>query len=490
MGRCMLKMEQLHEAYTAFQRAEKEAPESQTMKMFTAVALTCARRYEEAKEKIKEIVIDRLASSEIVTLMDIEKRLGNDASPMLEYLSVMDDTAENQMFLIYGKALAEKWDDAEEALEEFSNRNFAGLEDKKILFLFLADLCKLGIQRECIFRVLKTVELEDLDKNAAMEALRTWNGSRAFESLTHKEQVQFVQRGTKAFFLDDDVLAMLYGMLWKAQRSRDAFEHLQELAEKKNEHALLLVVEKQFENFGEMKVADLQTNLQTLVQLDQQNMLYRKYLYDFLLQIGDVNGASIINKASMQVRVQQEERRFGLITQFRRLYHMEKECPVCHGEGKESCPICMGTGYMPFIRTIAFNSSPNQVFCEHPEVKYAQADSEDELHALLDWQPMNVPSQIAGAYFLDKGAYPSDVPFPDVLIPGQTYIFLKLKEETYKRLAEEGYTILQIDPLLPVLMSHRKTKLKIDFGTEGKEIQKETLSAQDFEIEVTRAISV
>ena len=489
MGRCMLKMGQLYEACTAFRRAEKEAPDSQTMKLFTAVSLAYARRYGEAEEKIGELAIDRLASSELVTLMDLGKRLGKDVSPMLEYLSVMDDTPEDQMFLIYGRAIAEEWDGAEEALQEFSNRDFEGLGNKKILFLFLADLCKLGIQKECIFRALKRIGLESLDKDAAMEALRTWNGSRAFESLTHREQVQFVQKGAKAFFLDDDVLAMLYGMLWKAQKSRDAFEHLEELTEKKNEHALLLVVEEQFENFGDMKVADLQTNLQTLVQLDQQNMLYRKYLYDFLLQIGDVNGAGIINKASIQVRLQQEERRFSLIAQFRRLYHMEKECPVCHGKNKEDCPICMGTGYMPFIRTIAFNSSPNRIFCEHPEVKYAQADSEEEFHALFDWQPMNVPSQIAGTYLMGKGAYPSDVPFPDVMVPGQTYIFLRLKKEAYERLAEDGYTISQIDPLIPVLMSHRKLKFKVNFGTEGKAIQKRILSASDFEIEITRAIN-
>lgn len=484
----MLKMGQLHEAYTAFQRAEAEAPESQTMKLFSAISLASARRYEEAKEKAGSLVVGRLSASELVTLMDVWRRLGKDASPMLDYLSVLDDTDEKRMFLVYGNLLADNVSGAESLFQEYVKRGFGEISKRREFFMFLADLCKLDFKRSLVCEALKKSGIKGLDHDVAMEALRTWNGSKAFASLTKKEQIRFAQEGQEAFIGDEDVRAMLCGMLWKAQKKKTELESLVELAKEKNEHALLLVVEHQMENFADVKAGDLLANLKELVQLDQENMLYRKHLYDFLLQIGDVNGAGVVNRASMQVRIRQETKRIHLIEQFRRLYGMERECPACHGNGKEDCPLCMGTGCMPFIRTVAFNTSPNQVLCEHPETKYAETASDDEIHEIFDWQPMNVPSQIAGEYLVHAGAYPSDVPFPDVLVPGQTYIFLKLKESAYKRLAEEGYSIAQIDPLLSVLMSYKKMRFKMEFSQTGKEIAgKKILSASDFELEITRA---
>lgn len=480
-------MGQLHEAYTAFSKGESVSSEQQNLKLFSCITLTYAGRHEEAKKKMEELDIQRMSSSELAALMDAETRLGIDGRRELARLSKLATDDEGVMFLAYGKMLSGDKKGAEAALRSLGKRDFKGFGDKKVLFLFLADLCRMGMKMSAVRTALRKASPESLSHDEAMEALRVWNGSGAFESLAGTKKGDFIREWSKAFTDNADVQAMLHGMMWKTSKNGSSLHRLETLADEGNEHALLLVVEHQFENFGGEKAGDLLENLKKLVSLDQGNMLYRKYLYDFLMQIGDMSSASVINRASIDTRIRQETKRFSLIEQFRRLYGMERECPVCHGKNSNDCPLCMGTGYMPFIRTIAFNTSPNRVFCKHPETRNAVADSGEELASIMEWQPMNVPSQIAGSYLSSIGTYASDNQFPDVLVPGETYIFLKLKEDAYKRLAEEGYTLSQIDPLLPVLLSYKKKRFKIKFqAKEQKEIKEHAISFSDFEIEITR----
>lgn len=487
MGRCMLKMGQLEEAHTAFDLAKKLAPNEQSPRLFQAICLTCAQRYEEAKKEIEKLVLSEMTGAELVSLMDVQDRLdAGNAEAILEVLSTLNDSLENKMFIIYGLLFSGKKKQAEVALKDVIPDNFLHEDMSRAFFSFLADMYKMGISINFLISLLKCIKIDSLSSDEMFEYLKVWNGTHAFEKITKFERQNLI-KSIASLFAAGRTLSMAYGMLWKTSKDNDAWEKLKELAEKGNEHALLLVVEEQMKNNILKEPVALRNNLQKLVQLDQQNMLYRKYLYEFLVQAGDLQNANVVNQSSMQIRMQQETKRFHLIEQFRKFYHMERTCPICHGKESENCPLCMGTGYMPIIRTIAFNSSPNRVLCEHPEIKYATAESESEIQAILNWQPMNVPSHLAGRYFLEKGAYSSAVPFPDVLVPGQTYVFFKLRGAALKRLAKEGYSLAQIDPLLPVLMSYKKMRLRLSFDEEGKKIKGTELTADDFDIEITRA---
>lgn len=491
MGRCMLKIGRLEEAYAAFQYAERIAPETQTIKLFMVITLTMAHRYKEAEEKAEAIRLENLDGAELVSMLDIYQRLGKNLKPIFPAFDHLPPSTRASMFLVYRDLFAKGKKSAKKRLDELNPADFTEKDGGIITYFhFLADMYKMQIGvHASITKLRESMPLiGSWGSEEAMECLKTWYGTHAFEHIAKGKQKKLALEFIEHFPEDREVQAMAYGMLWKAQQDESSWKKILGLAEEGNEHALLLAVEQRMHDFDDTKAGELYANLKSLVQADQQNMLYRKYFYEFLLQIGNVDGANTVNKASMQVRLQQEKKQFDLIVKFRRCYQMEKECPICHGKNSEDCPLCMGTGYMPIIRTAAFNTSPNPVLCLHPEVRYATADSEEEMRAMLDWSPMNVPSQIAGRYFLSCGAYPSDIPFPDVLVPGQTYIFLKLKEEAYQRLADKGYSLAQIDPLLTVLMSYKKMRLKIPFSKNGKkEISQNLLNAGDFDIEITRA---
>ena len=104
---------------------------------------------------------------------------------------------------------------------------------------------------------------------------------------------------------------------------------------------------------------------------------------------------------------------------------------------------------------------------------------------------MNVPSTIVGKYLHSLGAYMSANDYPDVLVPGQTYIFIQMKTETYKRLAKEGYSLSQIDPLWVATNVTRKRKELTIFSDEDKEFSDDAIpvTANDFIVEVIHAIS-
>ena len=66
-----------------------------------------------------------------------------------------------------------------------------------------------------------------------------------------------------------------------------------------------------------------------------------------------------------------------------------------------------------------------------------------------------------------------------------------MKTETYKRLAKEGYSLSQIDPLWVATNVTRKRKELAIFSDEDKEFSDDAIpvSADDFIVEVIHAIS-
>ena len=114
---------------------------------------------------------------------------------------------------------------------------------------------------------------------------------------------------------------------------------------------------------------------------------------------------------------------------------------------------------MPIIKTIAFGHSPNEIFTDEM-IKRRIEVNEKTLKEIVNWQPMNVPSKLVGNYLHSLGAYTTTHDFPKVLVPGQTYIFIQLKTESYKRLAKQGFSLEQIDPLSNLFMGINKLKIK------------------------------
>ena len=137
---------------------------------------------------------------------------------------------------------------------------------------------------------------------------------------------------------------------------------------------------------------------------------------------------------------------------------------------------------MPIVKTMMFAHNPRQIYTENKVSKVIEVN-EKTLKAIVDWQPMNLQS---------LGAYETRHDIPDVLVPGQTYIFLKMKTETYKRLAKEGYSLEQIDPYVTISQAIQRTNMsKVNelFSKENKpiNINKLPVTAEDFVLEIIYA---
>ena len=76
---------------------------------------------------------------------------------------------------------------------------------------------------------------------------------------------------------------------------------------------------------------------------------------------------------------------------------------------------------MPIVRTIVFNTSPRDVYVEKFESELIAVNNE-AFKKLVAWKPMNVPSVLIGAFLRENGAYMTNRPFPDVLVPGEVFV--------------------------------------------------------------------
>lgn len=500
IGVCMLKLGFLHEAFVAFSKAISKK-QSERNKLFKIFTLIHAQRFNQAVEERKTLVPNNMTISELTVLAQIDQSL-NLSQNISTLLPLLDEKktggVEDEMMLAITNLLLANQVNYRKAIKyakEVDSTRFENLED---YFTFIEELCKKGIKnkdRDSFFN--KWMKNNKFTKNNTLAVLKAMASTKYFFELSAAERNRLTLKITNQFENNNEILVQYYTMLYDLYEAQKDMQWMNNIAErmeeienrKHNTKALLILVLQQFKLFGTTDKNLLLQRLNQIILDDKENMFYRKLYFEFCTQLGRSNEAMEINKSSILLQQKKEKRLVELIKAFHNFYITEP-CPLNPPEGVK-CPLCHGSNEMPIVRTIVFNTSPRDVYVEKFESELI-AVNDVAFKKLVNWKPMNVPSVLIGAFLRENGAYMTNRPFPDVLVPGETYLFIRPKKEVLERLANEGYSISTIDPLMSVMDKNHKMKYSIKFPAEpGREVNFNDLpefSADDFVIEVIKAI--
>lgn len=503
MGLCMYKMGYYEEAHAAFVKAQKVAPEgSHKGDVLDALVMLMAQREEEATEKLKNIPLKELNINEVITVMSIKNKLG---LPMEdELLIAVQHVFPTKADCMVMGVFAYKYAFGESELFEdmasvCANELYPYMfQDFKTYLYAVTEIYKLHMQDEAD-TLLARVPIEDTNDNEAdmfLDYIKTCYACGYYNRMTDEQRKVLFniagRRHRKAVREKwRENLSRLYCMEYDRIEKTDKEQEKMALIRKmkslhtKSEQVLLYISTYDFEHFQQEKWDKIRHNVEKLITLNQTNIRYRKLYCDLLKVMGFLRQSDEVALATIDMRKKEEYEEFSLVSSFRSFYIpktcMMKYMPVHeHDDGKD-CPICFGSGSHPIIRAIGTGYYDSPIFTENFEKKVIQPN-EAMLKDLVNWQPMNVSSPIVGKFLLSQGAYISPREYPDVLVPGQTYLYLSLKPEAEQRLKAEGYSRLQIDPFLVA------ADPTVD-GGEGKEITDIPVSADDFNLEIVHAIS-
>ena len=502
IGISLLKMGQLREAKIAFEKAIFVNPQNNRNKIFLINTFIQAQHIKEATELINSLDNTTMSASELLAFMEVKKYLQMPLEKEKELL--LADTKETEIdktiFSIIAYAFCDEYGQANYLAQKIQ---YSEVTNATTYFLILEEFYKLKIDKKIIFNhfdIFVSDYLTRLNQEEISIFLKSAFGCEYLEHCLPEKKTYIFNYILHKFAKNIDLVSQVYVLKYDLAEKENneiimslVIKTLKKL-KKKNENVLLCLCVDAFKHFDTTDKKQLKKRLEQLIQKNQKNEKYRKLYFDLLMKSGNLKGADEVTKATVLMRMKMESSKFDIIRSFYSFYYTRK-CifDESHPDNKD-CPLCFGSGYMPIVRTIMFGHSPRQIYTEANESKTIEVD-EKTLKAIIDWQPMNIPSQIVGTYLNSLGAYETMQDIPDVLVPGQTYIFIKMKTETYKRLAEEGYSLDQIDPYFNLLQGIQKAKPnnKLDamFSKEDKEININNLpvSANDFVIEIIHAIS-
>lgn len=498
IGLCLYRMGYYEEAHAAFRKAQSVAkPGSHKGEVFDALVLLMAQRDEEAKEAIEKIPLASLNANEIVTLMAVKKAL---KMPVFEELQTVilkrafPTEADRRVWSL----LAYQYAGFEDAASNVARSLHVELfQDLRTYLYVLKELYKLHMQKT-VDSLLKRIPRKVYQYNAEdfEEFLTTCYACGYYDRADEKIR-QFLLRTAsrrrkgkeakawgKAY---SRLLCMEYDRLKDEPEKQKPILAEMEKQPHKTEQVLLYLTTDALKNYTNSKQEGIRKNLEALIQYDQTNRKYRKLYCDLLTIMGFLKQADEITKGTIAMRKRLEAEEFALIRSFHSFYMprpcMMKPMPVHQERDGIFCPVCFGSGYQPIIRAIGAGHTSSAIFTDNLEKRVIEPN-EAMLRDLVNWQPMNVPSPIVAKYLLSLGAYISAREYPDVLVPGQTYLYLKLKPESEKRLLDAGYSMLQIDPVS--LAMDEKGHADAD---SGKEVTDIPVSASDFTLEIIHAIS-
>lgn len=498
IGLCMLELSYLEEAHMAFVRATKEEGMPRNH-LFVAVSLVRAQRYEEAKKYLEENVhLGWLKPSELTEFMEIRYRLDLDNDWQMKYfLEIRDENSlDDLVFSVFCYVFNRQNDAAVEAMDKIPIGKF---KDNATLFGVIKDLYKLHLDKEALFRMIDRINVVKIKEEDMPSFLKMLVGTEYFVSLSVSDRQKISGIIAHRFRKNNEILAQISCMNYDvAEKNNDevgkkkAIRAIQRINKKgKTEQTLAYLISDSFSHFASTDKMTLKKRIEKLISLNQGSLKYREYYFEFLRLMGRLNEAQEVAKATLSYRKKKEHDEFELVKKFHSFYD-NRVCIFLENPKHETeeCPLCFGNGYKPIIKTIAFGHSPKEIFSDAVESHTIEVD-EKTLHAIVDWQPMNMPSPIVGEYLHSLGAYSTTHEFPSVLVEGQTYIFIRMKTEAYKRLAKEGYTLNQIDPLANVFLGITKQKPKENIFTTEKDkpIEKGLVSANDFVLEIIKAVT-
>lgn len=521
IGMCMLKMGYLYEAYTAFLRSIETSMQNGTTEgesfrnpLFLAVTLLQAQKYDEAKETIEKIPTNKLSGSELAVMMETKERLGlstDDELQRLNQIYLKNGSVDNKIFLIFGLIFHHEMNEAEKLMLTIEQKD---LYDMETYFSVIEEFYKAHVGQEVINALISKIQWMRLKPKEMFSFLKTMFGTRYYHTIPQEKRDEITQMVSFKYRKEEKILVQLFSMNYDIAEilndeigMKKAINQLKRVYIKKkknhdilNEQALLYLVTDSFKKFDTANKKKLKERIEALIQLNQDNIKYRQYYCDLLRNLGFLNEALEVIKATTKICQKIEKNEFETIRTFHSYYLPNQLCLFHtlehHMEHPEECPLCFGSGNMPIIKTIAFGHSPGDVFADHVERKIIEVN-EHTLRGIVEWQPMNIPSRLVGDYLHSLGAYSTTHEYPKVLVEGETYIFLKMKTEAYKRLASEGYSLDQIDPLSKVFMGIQRLKFKENakiFSAEGRELPlgldgKFAVHAEDFVLEIIRAKS-
>ena len=490
IGVAMLQLGYLWEACTAFKRS-RDIGDFQKSQLFLCIALMHAERYDECRQEAEKINWTSLDASQLSVYIDVLERVGKPAGNIIRYFEAkhalsteLQDRMVVALFRIAHKMPVN--------LAEFNKGEFFSEED---YFMFLDDCHTAGAKSEDIMPLLSAVDVTRMNVEPLVKVLVS---TRSFLAMTPEQREEWLK---KLPFSDDDlgIRSHISSVIYDVE---EYFENDDAMAEKFDElldfynkgarekSAMLTIAAhflKHFPKDHQKENLDLIAQIMTkLVDMDSENMLFRKNLHELLLRTGNYADAELLGRESLAVRRRQDKEINDLLRAFHRFYG-NVPCPL---DGDDNCPLCFGSNERPYFKTICANVSPREVYAEKVTSQVITIDDEPTMKAFFDWQPMHIASPIIASYFHSLGTYLTKRDFPDVLVEGETYIFVRLKKEALARLVNEGYSLSQIDPMLNVLFPADKPKILRNVSKEEKETDyKGIVSAKDFTIEIVRAIS-
>lgn len=500
IGLALLKMGYLQEANIAFSKAIENDSTNMRNHIFYLVSLVEAQKYTEAIEYLKNINITKLNLSELVVLLEIKERLG---LPNFKELRLAEEIAnesniDDKILMIFAYSFAGEKENAQQAITIINPQEIKDFDS----FIYITkEIYKLkNIDKPFIYSFVNRFDLKRVREKDFVSYLKMLFGIRYYQSLPREERKNITKKIYRRFGRNKEILSQINAMNYDIAELENnllekevAISNFNKINNKnKNiEQTILYLVMNSFKKFESANKKILKKRIEKLISLDQENIKYRKYYFEFLRHLGLLEQAKALSEATLEMKKQKEKREFELIKKFHDYYDSQfclfYENPK---HEKETCPLCFGTGYKPIIKTIAFGHSPQEIFTDNMEKRIIEVN-ENTLKEIVCWQPMNIPSPIVGSYLRSLGAYSTSHEFPDVLVQGQTYIFLKLKTEAYERLAGEGYSLEQIDPLAKVFMGINKINFAKGnklFSQEDKTLQSNIVSANDFVLEIIHAI--
>ena len=500
IGLCMLQMGYYEEALAAFRKSQSnDQTGSRRADVFAAYVLLMAQKDDVAKETLSRIPLDNLTPSETVAIMSIKSSLGMDMKRELHHIIAESDFASEADRLALSTFAFKYAGMNREASETARAMSLSVFKDIPSYLYVAEEIYKLHMENEADELLghvhAKATELSGEDFLAFIKSCYAcsyysrldWDCRRLIWEVARKDIPEHHNE------VWAEAVARLHCMEFERLSSKGKKRKAHSLIAKmrrlpETEQVLLYLVTYDIARFDEADKPRLKEMMEKLIGFNQTNLRYRKLYCDFLRVTGYLSLSDDVAKATVSMRKKQEADEFTLVKAFHSFY-MPRPCmmtgmPVHGKDDGGGCPVCFGAGEHPIVRAIGFGHTPSNIFTDNMESHIIEPN-EAMLRDLVRWQPMNVASPLIARYLHTLGAYMSSRAYPDVLVPGQTYIYLSLKPQAKERLLSEGYSLLQIDPY-EVAMDVKGIE-----DADGKEISDNTLplSAKDFTVEIIHAIS-
>ena len=521
IGMCWLKKGMYHEAFIAFDKAQSlMGSKSHKGEIFKALTLYYAQKDQEAQTILGNIPLKELSVYEKLAFMSLSNSYGVDCAELLEDVlnAEYPSEADKIVMSVFAFVYSSHGNKANALALKLKPQMFKDIES---YINTISELYKIRMRRFTIKKltenVCKASILETLSPKEFMLLLKLISATNLNELVIYtqletviKRKVNSEKGKTQLPWLD------VYTQFWSIalslaesipdeQWKKNIMSKIKK-SKYKNEQALLILVTEEMKNVseGNANIPSLKKRIEKLISFDQHNVKYRKIYADLAILLGKHEAADEIAKATIAMRKTEETAEYELLRAFYNFYghslcmfhdkegHIQAFNDLDEKFDGEKCPWCFNSGYTPIIKTIGFAHSPANIFTEGTVEKKRIEVDEQTLQKMVDWVPMNVPSPLLNKYLHMLGAYMSPHEYPDVLVSGQTYIFIQLKTEAYKRLAQEGYSLSQIDPVWVASNSAKSARKELQiFSKEDKEIPADVypITAKDLVVDVIHVVN-